>query len=381
MVDRQTINSMLDYLPGYAAERERFARRVADTRSPGVYYQSGDEADAARLSRRRDFAETALLAMNAMAPGRGFLHVQNRNAMAAPRDSIPTVTGGEGAPFSAADIANYSLGVNRRGAFNAVPDGMPEPANVNVRARPTEVAAPAADAPVQVTRENVTALLDSIGARITQTKNVKGTLYIKFEDPRNPTLSFQAQPQIRIPPPNDPHAGRPMKPGEAGVYFDASAEHGYARQLDPRISADAQGRSYADFRVLEEAVRNRFAPSTEVAAQPREGAGTWTPRQGQLLSTGAPVALAAASDKMQDRVPAPDPWAATVRPDGAERFAQPNIYRPEQRLADDTAQLSDRINVAARNIDADFDFSDLVVPVTPHAQAGLRRAYNAMAAQ
>lgn len=94
---------------------------------------------------------------------------------------------------------------------------------------------------------------------------------------------------------------------------------------------------------------------------------------------------------MSVATPAAVGWAATVTPEpsgmapreneaqsNAGRFAAP-LVSPDAQLATDTRLLNDRVSAATRNIEADFDFSDLVTPVTPHARRGMRNAFNAMA--
>lgn len=360
---RRVANAMVDYLPGYATERDKFQRRV---REGGP--------------NRQDVGEAIFNAMSAIG-------VRNPGpyGWAARMEAIPqrdaAVTGG-GSRYDPSLARNNSMELgNRRGVETAgdIRTRYAEPPRRELRTtandnsdRPFAVQTKGSPEPASnaVTPDRTIALLEELGARVTQVKDVKGTVYIKFEDPVNPRLSFQAQPTIRIP--ADQHAGRPMKPGEAGVLFDTASRPG-RQPVNPLTAMDETGRPYADFGVLESTLRRRFQPSPEAPPRTAEGAD-FSPDQPRLLAVGVP---AVAGIPIWQNVP-----ELAARESDAQsnvgRFAAP-IASPDAQLAANTRSLSDRVSVATRNIEADFDFSDLVTPVTPHARAGMRQAFNAMA--
>jgi len=366
---RNGVNAMLNYLPGYATERERFLRRVRD---------GGPN--------RQDVADALFNAMSAIGAGpRPGIYGWAARREAVPQ-ADPAITGG-GSRFDPVAPPNSSMQLTRRPEVLTAA-GVKRPhhkpperdhpvvANDNV-AGPLPVAQtkggnPPANA---VTQDRVTALLESLGARITQVKEAGGTTYIKFEPPSGPRLPFQAQPTIRIP--SDGHAGRPMRPSEAGVLFDTASESGRV-PLNPLTTMDDSGRPFSDFRVLEDTLRRRFGPTQEAPAVTPRGPDN-SPDQPRLLSVAAPAAIGG--------------WATTVTrddelapsdrdPGRVGQFAAP-LVTPEDQLAADTRSLTDRVSAATRSIHSDFDWSDLVEPVrapfTPHAMAGMRRSFNAMA--
>jgi hypothetical protein len=347
------------YLPGYAHERERIRRL----------------ADAPLSEQLRDFGVSTLVWGGQAIRARGpFSRAMELESIP---QAIPTIMGGRpSAPFGSADIATGSFGM-RNPAANNPPFGPLEAANANVRARP-QLVEPAADAPVPVTQENVTGLLQSLGMEIRQVKKSKdGTVYIKFDDPNRPRLTtgegaVTAVPSVRIP--ADGHAGRPPTVGEVGVLFDAASAPGARTRLDPRTTQNESGQPYSDFRVLEAAMRSRFGPPRETpAATP--GTGEWTPRQLPLLEAGSVAGMFAAFSQMQSAND--NPW--DVQDVSAGRFAEPRLAGDPMLLA--SQSLRRQMEQSRLELDDEFgpDLEHVQLPrhrITYGGIDGLEPFYN-----
>lgn len=246
-------------------------------------------------------------------------------------------------------------------------------------------------APGGMTFDDVRGMLDRLGIPIDRVATAgTGTRYVQVRDNNGAVVT------IRVP--GDTHAGNPQKAGQPGEFFDTASQRLSPSQERYRSGTvvNEGGERFANPEALEAALRWRFPnyvsrtgenflvrpdqaprtrPNTETPAPAREGAD-FSPDQPRLLSVAAPAAAG---------------WAATVTPEPSEmapreneaqsnagRFAAP-LVSPDVQLVTDTRLLNDRVSAATRNIEADFDFSDLVTPVTPHARRGMREALNAMA--
>ena len=403
---RRVANAMVDYLPGYATERERFQRRVENTRSPEVYYQGGEDADQARAFRRREFAETALNAMNAIG-----VRGPGPYGWAARAEAIPqrdaAVTGG-GSRYDPSLARNNSMELGNRTGVETAGDirtRYAEPPRRELRTtandnsdRPFAVQTKGDGGnrpprPAGVDLDEVLGMLKRYNLPVERvhTAASTNTRYVTVRDPNGGESVT-----IRIP--GDSHLGNPDRAGPPGQFFDT----GSARQSPSSTRhrggsiVNEGGERFSSPEALEAALKWRFpnqvartgenflvrpdqAPAgagrTNHQSPPRpiEGAD-FSPDQPRLLAVGAP---AVAGIPIWQNVP-----ELAARESDAQsnvgRFAAP-IASPDAQLAADTRSLSDRVSVATRNIEADFDFSDLVTPVTPHARAGMRQSFNAMA--
>lgn len=333
-----TLDEALRLIPGFDAHLKN--RDALAERTRGMGFLDRNKEYLREMAGRLLTEGTATIG-----PGRTMPNVTAmRTHLSQPRDNIPTVAGGgdrfSQPPFSSGDIASGNPGVMSA-------------ETMQMRRQPQMAAANddrfrVVQGRTDVTPERALALLQELGAKVTQMKNVNGTVYIKFEDPVNPRLPFSAQPTIRIPPMSDRHAGRPASPGEAGVLFDTASEPGRRTRLDPRTTEDEGGRPFADFQVLEETLRQRFGGRQ----QPEQPApkSDLDPTHPRLLSSAAPIAALTYGGEDEGE---PIPGEAQPQDGNAGRFARP-IANQDRDMIEGARALRRRMSSDADDMEREF---------------------------
>lgn len=359
------------------------ARAIVRAPSPLGYEHSRAQFDR-RLNEGlsgRDAVEALTLGLNALAPGR-----PRPNPVGPPAAEVFDMPGMRNAsrvnaiedtnPAGWPRSLHYPANAAHAPKLDVIPGGKTKGGGAR---------------PGGMTFDDVRGMLDQLGIPVDRVATAgTGTRYVRVRDDNGSIVT------IRVP--GDTHVGNPQKAGPPGDFFDTASQKLSPSQERYRSGTvvNEGGERFANPEALEAALRWRFpnyvsrtgenflvrpdqapmrpAPRQEV--QPRIEGADFSPDQPRLLSVAAPSAAG---------------WAATVTPEPSEmapreneaqsnagRFAAP-LVSPDAQLATDTRLLNDRVSAATRNIEADFDFSDLVTPVTPHARRGMRNAFNAMA--
>jgi len=118
------------------------------------------------------------------------------------------------------------------------------------------------------TYHNVRRALERQGLKIYKVHDQRGSTYIRFGPPGETYLDPRMIPTIRIP--KDGHPATAHDPMEYGVLYDTGWKPAGNRTIDMNLAVDQWGRPYADIRVLEDALRERYHPGTTPRSRTKE---------------------------------------------------------------------------------------------------------------
>lgn len=109
--------------------------------------------------------------------------------------------------------------------------------------------------------DKVVGWLKDAGITDITVKDVRGTKYIKFNDPNNPKRRSEATPTVRVP--EDTHIGRQARESEIGNLFDTGSEANRAGVTNPETTRNISGGGYSAWENLLAALKWRLSKSPD----------------------------------------------------------------------------------------------------------------------